>query len=57
MAAVEAHNASVRANVAAAASAVERLKSGGGGMRGLMGSKAALNAANLQSNFSVAKFA
>ena len=57
MAAVEAHNASVRANVAAAASAVERLKSGGGGMRGLMGAKASLNAANLQSNFSVAKFA
>ena len=57
MAAVEAHNASVRANVAAAASAVEKMKTGGGGsMPALAGAKASLNAANLQSNFSIAKF-
>ena len=57
MAAVEAHNASVRANVAAAASAVEKMKTGGGGsLPGLAGAKSALNAANLQSNFSIAKF-
>ena len=56
MAAVEAHNSSVRANVAAATSAIENLKRGGGGMQGLAGSKASLSAANLQSNFNIAKF-
>ena len=56
MAAVEAHNSSVRANVAGATSAIENLKRGGGGMQGLTGSKASLSAANLQSNFNIAKF-
>ena len=50
MAAVEAHNSSVRANVAAAQSAIEQLKKGGGGnLGGLMGSKSSLNASRLQS--------
>lgn len=49
MAAVEAHNSSVRANVAAAASAIEKLKRGGGGLQGLGGAKASLAASSLQS--------